>query len=267
MAKGRFLIRRTCMPGVEAVEAETDHVFSRHTHEQFGIGVILRGAQRSLSGRGVVDAGPGNVITVNPGEVHDGMPIGDEGRAWTMLYFEPAAVLDAMRDIRDSATVHELRHPVLSDRTAAGDFLRLYSIVTGNEPWSAIERDSLFLSLVDRLVSERGARPPDALPRSLHHARDLIDEAPTEDLTLDDLARASGLSRFQTLRGFAKITGLTPHAYLVQKRTDLARSLIRRGLPLADAAAASGFADQSHMTRTFVAKYGVTPGAYAAAVA
>jgi AraC-like DNA-binding protein len=38
-------------------------------------------------------------------------------------------------------------------------------------------------------------------------------------------------------------------------------------LALADVAAASGFADQSHMTRVFVSRYGLTPGAYVAAIA
>jgi AraC-like DNA-binding protein len=50
----------------------------------------------------------------------------------------------------------------------------------------------------------------------------------------------------------------------MQRRTDLARRLIARKTRLADAAAISGFADQSHMTRLFVRKYGVSPGAYAA---
>lgn len=67
------------------------------------------------------------------------------------------------------------------------------------------------------------------------------------------------------LRGFVRATGLTPHAYLMQRRIGLARRLIARGLPLAEAAAASGFADQSHMTRAFGRAYGLSPGAYARA--
>jgi AraC-like DNA-binding protein len=43
------------------------------------------------------------------------------------------------------------------------------------------------------------------------------------------------------------------------RRLDRARSLIRRGTPLAEAAAASGFADQAHMTRHFRKTYGVSP--------
>ncbi|MNW13279.1 Virulence regulon transcriptional activator VirF [compost metagenome] len=58
---------------------------------------------------------------------------------------------------------------------------------------------------------------------------------------------------------------MTPHAYQIQRRLLLARQLIRRGMTLADAAAASGFADQSHMTRLFVRTYGVSPRRYALA--
>jgi AraC-like DNA-binding protein len=116
----------------------------------------------------------------------------------------------------------------------------------------------------------RGTRHPAPItsaPHAIALARSLIDDDPAASLTLDDLARASGLSRFQVLRGFVKATELTPHAYLVQRRIALARRLIGGGSTLADAAAASGFADQSHMTRIFVRKYGLSPGAYAAAMA
>ncbi|WP_275431268.1 helix-turn-helix domain-containing protein [Klebsiella pneumoniae] len=47
----------------------------------------------------------------------------------------------------------------------------------------------------------------------------------------------------------------------------VARRLIAAGTPLAEAAFAGGFADQSHMTRVFVRRYGVSPGAYAQALA
>ena len=91
----------------------------------------------------------------------------------------------------------------------------------------------------------------------------MIDDAPTEPLTLAELAEAAGLDRFQLVRGFARATGLTPHAYRLQRRIGLARRLIARGVALAEAALASGFADQSHMTRVFARTYRITPGAYA----
>ena len=78
-------------------------------------------------------------------------------------------------------------------------------------------------------------------------------------MVLAELAILSGLSRFQVMRGFIKATGLTPHAYIVQRRMDLARRLMSAAMPLAMVAATAGFADQSHMTRLFVQKYGLSP--------
>lgn len=265
MPKGGFLMRRTSLPGIEAVEADSNHRFPKHTHEQFGIGVILRGAQTSLSGRGVVDAGPGNVITVNPGEVHDGLPIDDQGRAWRMLYFDPAIMLDVLSDIFDEKGVQEFHHPVLADGMAATQFLTLYALATSGQTNAALAQQNRLFLLIESLVFDHGVEAAYGVPDALRRVRALLDDVPADDVTLDDLARVSGLSRFQVLRGFSRLTGLSPHAYLMQRRADRARQFIRQGMALAETAVASGFADQSHMTRIFVGKYGVTPGVYAAA--
>ena len=89
----------------------------------------------------------------------------------------------------------------------------------------------------------------------------------TEAISLENIAGAVGLSRFHFLRLFKETTGLPPHAYLIQRRVELARQSIEKGSPLADAAIEAGFADQSHLTRRFKAVYGVTPGEYRKAVA
>ena len=260
---------RCGVDGVEAVAAETRHSFPRHTHEQFGIGVIDRGAQKSLSGRGLVEAGAGDVITVNPGEVHDGMPIGDSARAWRMLYFAPSLIADAVTDLSEGRTgEYEFACPVVGDTVIADRVSRLFAALTSDGGADAkIRGEELLLTLLASQVTERKKlRGSRSFPNSVFAARSLIDDDPAAPVTLADLAQASGLGRFQLLRGFAKATGLTPHAYLVQRRTDMARRLIAGGASLADAAAASGFADQSHMTRSFVRRYGVSPGVYADAV-
>ncbi len=269
MTKADFKIFRCGIAGLDAVESDTRHVFPRHTHEQFGIGVIYRGAQKSHSGRGMVEAGSGDTITVNPGEVHDGAPIGDAGRAWRMLYFNLALIAEATRDISEGKTrIYEFCRPVISDAGVSNRFQKLFSIVTrGNERKTAIQREELLLMLLPNVMREHG-RPDEeqSAPKAIFNAKSLIDDDPVVSITLSDLARASGLSRFQVLRGFVRATGLTPHAYIVQRRINIARRLIAHGAPLAEAAVASGFADQSHMTRIFVRKYGISPRAYADAV-
>src|SRR3546814_11646247 len=76
--------------------------------------------------------------------------------------------------------------------------------------------------------------------RRISSLREAIDDDPTAPHGLAAMAAQAGFSRFQTLRAFADLTGLTPHAYTVQKRLDLARLWIRRETPLAEAAIEAG---------------------------
>lgn len=262
MAASQFRMLRSSVPGLEAVVATTGHRFARHTHEQFGIGLIFSGAQKSLSGRGMVEAEAGDIITVNPNEVHDGAPIG-EARSWSILYFDPAVMDGFAREVAQGGTNRsEIPRPVIHDGRLAERFRALFSAVTGDE--ERMRCEELLLSVIADAMRETVQQAESATaPHSIVHARNLIDDDPAAEISLADLARESGLSRFQVLRAFAKVTGFTPHAYLVQARVHLARRLIARGMSLAEAAFESGFADQSHMTRAFVSRYGLTPGAYA----
>ncbi|AGB71854.1 MULTISPECIES: AraC family transcriptional regulator [Rhizobium] len=267
MKSGQFRIYRSRLAGVEAVRAETGHSFPKHTHDQFGIGIIEAGAQRSLSGRGMVQAEAGDVISVNPNEVHDGMPIG-RSRAWSMLYFDPRLIGDLLRDVGEGGFgAVEFPSPVIRDGEMAGHFKTLFSLLIEDAAENILLRDELLLSLIADVMRERaGAVREDAIPADIKRARELIDDDPAASLTLAELAELCGLSHFRFLRAFAKATGLTPHAYLMQRRIHEARRLIAVGTPLAEAAFASGFSDQSHMTRLFVRNFGVSPGAYAAAI-
>jgi AraC-like DNA-binding protein len=262
MAASQFRMLRSSVPGVEAVVATSGHRFARHTHEQFGIGLIFSGAQKSLSGRGMVEAEAGDLITVNPNEVHDGAPIG-EARSWSILYFDPAVMEGLAREVAQGGIGRsEIPRPVIHDRVLAERFRALFSAVTGNEERMRCE-ELLFSVIADALRETAMREEPATAPHAVVHARSMIDDDPAAEISLSDLAWESGLSRFQVLRAFARATGFTPHAYLVQARVHLARRLIAGGSSLAEAAAESGFADQSHMTRAFVSRYGLTPGAYA----
>jgi AraC-like DNA-binding protein len=64
---------------------------------------------------------------------------------------------------------------------------------------------------------------------------------------------------------FKRCLGLTPHAYLTQVRLGRACHYLRRGMPIAHVAAATGFYDQSALTRQFKRCYGITPLQFAKA--
>jgi AraC-like DNA-binding protein len=257
------------LAGIDAMSAATARAFPRHTHDQYGIGVVDAGGHASWSGRGQVEAGPGYFISVNPGEVHDGRAIGGRPRAWRILYFDPAVMADLRADIvagaHDSFT---FTAPVFADRGLHRLFEAAFQYARpqqGVSIPSSMPCETAILHLLARLGAHSTARPrrDEAPTACIRHARSRIDADPAAPVTLIELAKESGLSRYQLIRAFARELGLTPHAYILQRRIALAQRLIRAGCDLADVAVRAGFYDQSHLTRWFVRQFGVTPSHYA----
>jgi AraC-like DNA-binding protein len=260
-AQERFEAQATRWPGVLAVEAVSRRSLGRHTHDQFGIGVVLRGAHDSASGRGEVRARPGDLISVNPGEVHDGRPVRGEPRAWRMLYLD-APVIARHAALLGVSRGAEFQHPVLGARGAAPAFLRLHAALASPDGGDAAGQE-----LLEVLAALFGTpcTPVGAYSGGVRRARERIDDAPHEGVALADLAREAGLSSWHFLRVFKAETGLPPHAYRLQRQLQRARRDLLAGRPIAQAALDAGFGDQSHFTRHFVRAYGLTPGAVARA--
>lgn len=259
-----FQFLPTALPGIDAMQADSEFAFGRHMHLQFGLGVIDRGAQKSISGRGTVESLPGDTITVNPGEVHDGKPLGDGGRAWRMLYLEPALVAGMAAEVRPGTpdAAFEFHAPNLRDARLAAQVRTLFAAATQHPGHSAapLQVEESLLDVLAGLL--RRASPGRPAAACIAKARAMMDDDPTTAWSLAQLASEAGLSRYQLVRQFAQATGLTPHAYLLQRRLHHARVLMGAGTSLAEVAAASGFADQSHLTRLFARTFGITPHAY-----
>lgn len=258
-----FELLPVTVAGVEAVNANSDISFGRHTHDQYGIGLMDSGGQKSLSGRGYVESNAGNVITVNPGEVHDGKPLNGP-RAWRMLYFDTEIINQCFIDISDGKYARgEFALPVSTSAGMAKIFNQLYQVITsGNGDVEKLAADEALLVMTKALAQM--PRTQVKMPiEGVLYAKEKMDDAPGSATSLTELAAIAGLGQFTFLRAFAHYSGMTPHAYLLQRRLSLVRKLIRGGMNLADAAIAGGFADQSHMTRLFGRSYGYTPGLYA----
>jgi AraC family transcriptional regulator len=113
------------------------------------------------------------------------------------------------------------------------------------------------------MAGERAAqRPRGGLPKhKLRAALEYIEEHLDSELALDDLAAVTHLSPYHFARMFKASTGLPPHQYLISRRVERAKLLLRSGddLSLAQVAARTGFWDQGHFTRHFSRLVGVTP--------
>jgi AraC-like DNA-binding protein len=90
-----------------------------------------------------------------------------------------------------------------------------------------------------------------------------IDAMLAQPVRLADLAAVAKLSEHHFLRSFKFATGMTPHQFVMAKRVETAEVLLRKSnLSIAQIAAETGFASQSHLTQTFTLRRGVTPFHY-----
>jgi AraC family transcriptional regulator len=109
------------------------------------------------------------------------------------------------------------------------------------------------------LASTKGALEGTKLARVLAYV-----EAHLEgEVRLEDLAREACLSAFHFARSFKAAVGMSPHAFVLQRRLERARNLLQgTALSLAEVASACGFCSQAHLSTCFKRETGVTPGLF-----
>ena len=182
---------------------------------------------------------PGQLVILHPDETHDGAAGTDDGFGYRALYIAPELVHDALDGSGLPFVADPVQMPTETTRPVA------YLLARLDDPVSDLARVDMAATVADALRKLSGR--PDQRPAAI-------------DIGAVKLARdyLAAHAREQTPASTLElITGSL-------RRLALARTAIESGLPLAEAAAKSGFADQSHMTRQFKRAYGLTPGRWAA---
>lgn len=101
------------------------------------------------------------------------------------------------------------------------------------------------------------------LERHLLRAKDLADGRYFDPVSVDDMARASRLSKAHFSREFRRAFGVSPHAYLRTRRLERACALLRNtDRSIADICLAVGLESVGSFTSSFTRTYGTTPTAY-----
>jgi AraC-like DNA-binding protein len=243
------------------------HTFDKHFHDGYAFGVVEEGALgfRYLD-RDFV-AGPGDINLAIPGETHNGFAATDLGWSYKMFYLPAELIKRAACDIADRDVGMPLfMQGVIKDPEMASKLRCLHNALLSSNI-SLLEAESSVVEVFARMVTRHSEdrRSPgahDDSPKAVERAVDYLEAHYDENVSLESLSEAAGLSRYYFLRLFRKHTGLPPHTYLTQLRVQRAKSLLQAGRPILETALATGFTDQSHFNRRFKRLVGVTPGAY-----
>ena len=247
-----------------------DYSYDVHTHDKACFALLTRGAIRIRMRGGEFMARAGDLYAIDADEPHAGWPVDDKGWSLRTLYVDLGHLKAFLDGENASRQRPALAGPIIQDPELALLFQGVHycSEIAG----PSLKREEHYHSFIRRLFERhiRNTRIFGAAgrgDRAISMARDFLDHHLDEKVQLADIANASGLSPFRLFRAFERATGMSPHGYQRPARIRFAAGLIRLGHPLGDVAAASGFADQAHLTRSFRRTMAVTPGAYSMAFA
>jgi len=274
--------QHAAVDGVDLLRARyVTHRYGRHSHETYTFGLIEAGVEEFEYGSRVLRAGRGAVALLDPDVVHTGHAATPAGWTYRVLYPQVHVVTEIAAELGWRKGTPRFADTVLYDEATAA---LLRSAHQAAEYGDQLASSTLLTNALAGLLSAHATigvaastSGPAGLagsaravwpaaqsraPAAVRMVRDLLTERLTEPPSLAELAALTGLSQFSLLRAFRSATGLPPHAYLNQLRVRRARLLLDDGLPPADVAAATGFADQAHLTRHFKRVVGVPPAAY-----
>jgi len=242
--------------------------FHRHNHNAYSIGLVSRGSTQFhllQQAEAVFPVCSGDIVLINPGEVHACNPDADSIFAYTMLYIEPTYMQQLVMDCgQTSKTDFRFPKPVLQNPAIRRIFKSLSQSIIAGSTRLEIETElhETVASILDTCNFEERIFPscPEAVQKGYLYLQDHL----SENISLQELASLCGLSPFHFLRSFRRHYGLPPHTCQLQMRIHHARQMLAAGSPIAETAAAVGFADQSHFTRKFRSLVGATPQQYQA---
>lgn len=227
-------------------------------HVRHSISYVRRGSFGCRTGGRAYELVAGALFVGRPGQeytaTHEHHGGGDECLSFKFLpdfahslgktaMWEMAAV----RPVAELMVVGELAHAAAEGRSSVG-------------------LDEAALLLAQKFAVAAGGKGEQPMAASARERRRAVEAAlwleqnAAQPVGLEDAARHAGLSPFHFLRVFRRVTGVTPHQYLLRRRLARAAKLLaEEALPITEVALESGFADLSNFVRTFGRVAGVSP--------
>ncbi|MFM0553942.1 AraC family transcriptional regulator [Paraburkholderia sediminicola] len=259
--------RNDALPFIEvrSIEDGRDVCYAKHSHETFSIGAVTGGRSEYLNRHAREWIGAGVVVMMNPDDVHACNPVADERWSYRMMHVDVAWLTGLQHELGFSEN-HAFRafsQTMTTDAELFDGLNRLHAILVDNDA-DTLRKQSAAITFFSEVQNRLN---PAVLPahdasRQLTRAAEFIAENCTQSLKLEDICEAADLSASHLIRAFKQRYGMTPHAYLVNRRIQYSRAQLRRGRVIADVALDAGFADQAHLQRIFKRLVAATPGQY-----
>lgn len=238
--------------------------YLKHMHEEYSICFLEQGNVQTRY-RGETHLSPIYSLTVmNPAELHAGLIEKGETASYFSLYPPAETMRQIANDCFNADTLPYFGNPIVLDKRLSGKLEHfLQSLKNGS-----LELETRYLSFLAELIGRYGDSKfslpmvKDG-PRAVKEVKAYLHANVGRDVKLEELAKVVGLNRSYLIRTFKKATGIPPHAYFLHLKLSEAKRRLVGGETISQVALETGFADQSHFSRTFKSTVGLTPAQYA----
>lgn len=236
---------------------------TKHFHEEYTISLVYEGAHFFANEKEKHKIVPGIIQVVNPYEIHT-----TNNSTWSHLNIMPTVSLvnSIAKDILKKDSLETIHFNSLIDDEKAS-----YLFITMFETFEAkgtndLAVDNAIFDFLDYIlkyhstIKENQIIEDKKTTKSFSSTIDFID-ANIKDLniSLDDLSKNAGLSRFHFSREFKRNFGISPSHFIQIKKVNKVRELLKTDMSLSDIAYECGFSDQSYMIKVFRRYSGYTP--------
>ena len=235
-------------------------------HDHFSIAIVLAGTFQYRSALGRTILTPGSVMLGNYGQCYECGHEHAEGDRCVSFWYAPEYFERLAADARARGSHVGFAVPRLPPLRALSRIVAAAG--AGATSSSLVSWEEIAVRVAARAVglssgaSGPAGTPPNAEARVTQVVR-AIERRPAAALTIASLAREAGLSPYHFLRTFERLTGVTPHQFILRTRLrEAALRLHDEPARVLDIALESGFGDVSNFNRAFRTEFGASPRAY-----
>lgn len=252
------------LKGLEILSCSNDHQFSKHLHDGYVLWLNSESGEH-FSVNGTSDIlHLGRISIIEPGVVHSNRACIPNHRHLRSFYFSEVFLQKLYTHLTEKLIDYSLPTCTISNHHLWREFCGLHDLLLHSEDSLSkeVETVTTFSKLYDEDL-RRGVRSGFSTEKNrIQRVVDYFHGNINRKIHLDELADLVHCTSYYLIRLFQEQRGIAPHKFLIQIRLERARVLLDEGHDIVDAALLSGFADQSHLTRLFKARYGLTPGVY-----
>ncbi|MEA1915454.1 MAG: AraC family transcriptional regulator [Campylobacterota bacterium] len=242
--------------------------FNEHSHQTLSVGAVEQGVVSYLHAKNEYVLKPNELSVINPNIVHACNPKQSQSRTYHMIYVD----VEWCKGIQQSLFDHVDKFIPVStvqvmDKDLFEKYLKLNYLLLDEKAFDLEKEESLqmFFSELFLLYCDNSVKLEKSIScntQRISKAKEYIKNNCRLNLTVKKISSEVGLSEFYFIKIFKQNVHLTPHAFLLNEKINLAKELLRAKNSILDVALEVGFSDQSHLNRVFKKHVAATPYEY-----